>query len=48
MIAQRIEESISLYPTWGPAAALAVLLLVMTAACLFVSLRLVRWLASGR
>lgn len=48
MIAQRIEESISLYPTWGPAAALAVLLLVMTAVCLFVSLRLVRRLASGR
>lgn len=48
MIAQRIEESISLYPTWGPAAALAVLLLLMTAACLYISLRLVRWLASGR
>src|SRR5690606_25525754 len=48
MIAQRIEESISLYPTWGPAAALAVLLLLMTAVCLFVSLKLVRWLAAGR
>ena len=48
MIAQRIQESIALYPTWGPAAALAVLLLLMTAACLFVSVRLVRWLASGR
>lgn len=48
MIAQRIEESISLYPTWGPAAALATLLLLMTALCLFISLRLVRWLTSGR
>ncbi len=48
MIAQRIQESISLYPTWGPASALAVLLLLMTALCLFISLRLVRRLASGR
>ncbi|MEI2804883.1 MAG: ABC transporter permease [Albidovulum sp.] len=48
MIAQRIQELIALYPTWGPASALAVLLLLMTAACLFVSVRLVRWLASGR
>ena len=48
MIAQRIEESISLYPTWGPAAALAALLLSMTALCLFISLKLVRRLASGR
>jgi len=48
MIAQRIEESISLYPTWGPAAALAVLLLLMTALCLFISLKLVRRLAAGR
>lgn len=42
MIAQRIEESLALYPTWGPAAALAVLLLAMTAICLGVSLMLVR------
>lgn len=42
MIAQRIEESISLYPTWGPAAALAVLLLLMTALCLWISFVLVR------
>lgn len=48
MIAQRIEESLALYPTWGPAAALAVLLLVMTAICLGVSLWLVRRLSSGR
>lgn len=48
MIAQRIEESISLYPTWGPAAALAVLLLVVTAACLLISMALVRRLTAGR
>lgn len=48
MIAQRIEESISLYPTWGPASALAVLLLITTAICLFVSYRLVRWLTPDR
>lgn len=46
MIAQRIEESISLYPTWGPAAALAVLLLLMTALCLWISLVLVRRLSN--
>jgi putative spermidine/putrescine transport system permease protein/spermidine/putrescine transport system permease protein len=48
MIAQRIEETIALYPTWGPAAALAVLLLVMTALCLWISLVLVRRLSSDR
>jgi len=48
MIAQRIEESLALYPTWGPAAALAVLLLVMTAICLGVSLLLVRRLSAER
>lgn len=48
MIAQRIEESLALYPTWGPAAALAVLLLIMTAVCLGVSLLLVRRLSSER
>jgi ABC-type spermidine/putrescine transport system permease subunit I len=48
MIAQRIEESLALYPTWGPASALAVLLLLMTALCLGVSLWLVRRLSSGR
>ncbi|WP_415391798.1 ABC transporter permease [Paracoccus sp. SJTW-4] len=48
MIAQRIEESLALYPTWGPAAALAVLLLAMTAICLFASLLLVRRISAGR
>jgi ABC-type spermidine/putrescine transport system permease subunit I len=48
MIAQRIEESLALYPTWGPASALAVLLLVMTAICLGVSWLLVRRLSSER
>ena len=48
MIAQRIEESLSIYATWGPAAALAVLLLVMTAICLGISLMLVRRLTTGR
>jgi ABC-type spermidine/putrescine transport system permease subunit I len=48
MIAQRIEESIALYPTWGPAAALAVLLLAMTGICLAVSLFIVRRMTAGR
>lgn len=48
MIAQRIEETIALYPTWGPAAALAVLLLAMTALCLWISLVLVRRLSTDR
>lgn len=48
MIAQRIEESLSLYSTWGPAAALAVLLLVVTALCLGLSLMLVRRLSAER
>ncbi len=48
MIAQRIEESIALYPTWGPAAALALLLLAMTALCLGVSLLVVRRMTAGR
>jgi ABC-type spermidine/putrescine transport system permease subunit I len=48
MIAQRIEESLSLYPTWGPASALAVLLLIVTAICLSISLYLVRRLSAGR
>lgn len=48
MIAQRIEESIALYPTWGPAAALAVILLLMTGVCLFVSVHIIRRLGSGR
>lgn len=48
MIAQRIEESIALYPTWGPAAALALLLLAVTALCLGVSLLVVRRMTAGR
>lgn len=48
MIAQRIEEAISLYPTWGPAAALAVLLLTATALCLTLSMMLVRRLTYAR
>lgn len=48
MIAERIEEAIALYPTWGPASALAVLLLLMTALCLVASLLLVRRVGSGR
>jgi ABC-type spermidine/putrescine transport system permease subunit I len=48
MIAQRIEESLALYPTWGPASALAVLLLIMTAISLGISLYLVRRLSAGR
>jgi ABC-type spermidine/putrescine transport system permease subunit I len=47
MIAQRIEESLALYPTWGPASALAVLLLLVTAICLGVSLYLVRRFSTG-
>jgi putative spermidine/putrescine transport system permease protein/spermidine/putrescine transport system permease protein len=37
MISQRIEASVSLFPTWGPAAALAVVLLVLTAFFLLAS-----------
>ncbi|AGT09782.1 ABC transporter permease [Paracoccus aminophilus] len=42
MIAQRIEQSVSLFPTWGPAAALAVVLLVLTAGFLGASWLIVR------
>jgi putative spermidine/putrescine transport system permease protein len=42
MIAQRIEQSVSLYPTWGPAAALAVVLLVLTGGFLALSWLIVR------
>ncbi|WP_342640585.1 ABC transporter permease [Rhodoligotrophos ferricapiens] len=37
MIAQRVEASVSLYPTWGPAAALGVVLLVLTVCFLLLS-----------
>jgi putative spermidine/putrescine transport system permease protein len=43
-IAQRIQTSVSLYPTWGPASALGVVLLVLTLAILLISqLALNRW-----
>ncbi|MGF7159793.1 putative spermidine/putrescine transport system permease protein/spermidine/putrescine transport system permease protein [Rhodoligotrophos appendicifer] len=42
MIAQRVEASVSLYPTWGPAAALGVVLLVLTSVFLLLS----RWALS--
>jgi len=37
MIAQRIENSVNLYPTWGPASALGVVLLVLTVLALWLS-----------
>lgn len=37
MIAQRIEASVSLYPTWGAASALGVVLLVLTVSFLLLS-----------
>jgi putative spermidine/putrescine transport system permease protein/spermidine/putrescine transport system permease protein len=37
MIAQRIEASVHLFPTWGPAAALGVVLLVLTITILLLS-----------
>lgn len=37
MIAQRIEASVHLFPTWGPAAALGVVLLVLTVGILLLS-----------
>jgi putative spermidine/putrescine transport system permease protein/spermidine/putrescine transport system permease protein len=44
MIAQRIEASVHLFPTWGPASALGVVLLVLTGLILLASHRLVlRW-----
>jgi putative spermidine/putrescine transport system permease protein/spermidine/putrescine transport system permease protein len=43
-IAQRIQTSVSLYPTWGPASALGVVLLVLTLIILLASqLLLNRW-----
>jgi ABC-type spermidine/putrescine transport system permease subunit I len=42
MISQRIEASVSLFPTWGPAAALAVVLLILTTGFLLVSWFMVR------
>jgi putative spermidine/putrescine transport system permease protein/spermidine/putrescine transport system permease protein len=37
MIAQRIENSVNLYPTWGPASALGVVLLLLTLLALLAS-----------
>ena len=42
MVAMRIEKSIALYSNWGAASALAVILLLMTLACLIVAGKLLR------
>ncbi len=42
MVAMRIEKSIALYSNWGAASALAVILLIMTLACLIVAGKLLR------
>ena len=42
MVAMRIEKSISLYSNWGAASALAVVLLVLTLACLVVAAKLLK------
>lgn len=42
MIAQRIETSVALFPTWGPASALAVVLLILTTLFLGLSWLFVR------
>ncbi len=42
MVAMRIEKSISLYSSWGAASALAVVLLIMTLACLAVAARFLK------
>jgi ABC-type spermidine/putrescine transport system permease subunit I len=48
MIAQRVADSVSLYPTWGPASALGVVLLVLTSAVLAGGWRLARgWRATA-
>ena len=44
MIAQRVEASVHLFPTWGPAAALGVVLLILTIAMLVFSHRLIGYL----
>jgi ABC-type spermidine/putrescine transport system permease subunit I len=48
MIAQRIEQSVSLYPTWGPASALAVVLLILTGGFLALSWLIVRRLTNNQ
>jgi len=47
MIAQRIEQSVALFPTWGPASALAVVLLVLTGGFLILSWLIVRRLSAN-
>jgi putative spermidine/putrescine transport system permease protein/spermidine/putrescine transport system permease protein len=43
-IAQRVATSVSLFPTWGPASALGVVLLLLTVAILIMSHSLLsRW-----
>jgi len=42
MIAQRISDSVSLYPTWGPASALGVVLLALTVVILALFARVLR------
>lgn len=48
MIAQRIEQSVALFPNWGPASALAMVLLLLTGAFLWPSLLIVRRLTAQR
>jgi putative spermidine/putrescine transport system permease protein/spermidine/putrescine transport system permease protein len=44
MIAQRIEASVHLFPTWGPASALGVVLLLLTVSVLLAShMAITRW-----
>lgn len=43
MIAMRIERSVMVYPNWGAASALAVVLLVVTLLLLAISIRIARW-----
>jgi len=42
MVAMRVEKSISLYSNWGAASALAVVLLILTLACLVVAAKLLK------
>jgi putative spermidine/putrescine transport system permease protein/spermidine/putrescine transport system permease protein len=42
MVAMRIEKSISLYSNWGAASALAVVLLIMTLACLAIAAKFLK------
>ena len=42
MVAMRIEKSIALYSNWGAASALAVILLIMTLACLIIVGKMLR------